>query len=214
MGIAWERRADRTRDYVAAMRRLWGDEVSAFNGEFARFANVRSFPKPVAGERLPVVVGGNTLPALRRVAEYGNGWFGLNLSPEATAEKLSQLGELMAAKNRSLRSWRSLLARPATNPPPTTSGNSMISESANWCCRRLGRGEAEMIKRLEEIAPLGRARSGRGITGCRWVDDRRPPPGLAPRLRLALQGRRLVSLQSNGLTTHLAGRVARRGLPK
>ena len=57
MGIAWARRADRTRDYVAAMRRLWGDEVSAFNGEFARFANVRSFPKPVAGERLPVVVG-------------------------------------------------------------------------------------------------------------------------------------------------------------
>ena len=29
----------------------------------------------------------------------------------------------------------------------------MISESANWCCRRLGaRGEAEMVKRLEDIA--------------------------------------------------------------
>jgi alkanesulfonate monooxygenase SsuD/methylene tetrahydromethanopterin reductase-like flavin-dependent oxidoreductase (luciferase family) len=153
MGIAWERRADRTRDYVAAMRRLWGDEVSAFSGEFARFANVRSFPKPVAGERLPVVVGGNTLPALRRVAEYGNGWFGLNLSPEQAAEKLNRLRELLAAKNRKLDELEIFIG-PASHQPAADDFRKFrdlgVSELVLPPFGR--RGEAEMIKRLEDIA--------------------------------------------------------------
>ncbi len=153
MGIAWERRADRTRDYVAAMRRLWGDEVSAFSGEFARFSNVRSFPKPVAGERLPVVVGGNTLPALRRVAEYGNGWFGLNLTPEQTAEKLNRLRELLAAKNRKLDELEIFIG-PASHQPTADDFRKFhdlgVSELVLPPFGR--RGEAEMIKRLEDIA--------------------------------------------------------------
>ena len=153
MGIAWERRADRTRDYVAAMRRLWGDEVSAFSGEFARFANVRSFPKPVAGERLPVVVGGNTLPALRRVAEYGNGWFGLNLTPELAAEKLNRLRELLAAKNRKLDELEIFIG-PASHQPTADDFRKFhdlgVSELVLPPFGR--RGEGEMIKRLEDIA--------------------------------------------------------------
>ena len=43
------------------------------------FENVRSFPKPVRGADLPVFFGGESGPALRRVAEYGNGWCGFNL---------------------------------------------------------------------------------------------------------------------------------------
>ncbi len=153
MGIPWERRADRTRDYVAAMRRLWGDEVSAFSGEFARFSNVRSFPKPVAGERLPVVVGGNTLPALRRVAEYGNGWFGLNLTPEQTAEKLNRLREFLAAKNRKLDELEIFIG-PASHQPTADDFRKFhdlgVSELVLPPFGR--RGEAEMIKRLEDIA--------------------------------------------------------------
>lgn len=153
MGIPWERRADRTRDYIAAMRRLWGDEVSAFSGEFARFANVRSFPKPVAGERLPVVVGGNTLPALRRAAEYGNGWFGLNLTPEQTAEKLNRLRELLEAKNRKLDELEIFIG-PASHQPTADDFRKFhdlgVSELVLPPFGR--RSEAEMVKRLEEIA--------------------------------------------------------------
>ncbi|MGO9059796.1 MAG: LLM class F420-dependent oxidoreductase [Candidatus Binataceae bacterium] len=153
MGISWARRSDRTRDYVAAMRRLWGDEVSAFNGEFARFANVRSFPKPVAGERLPVVVGGNTLPALRRVAEYGNGWFGLNLSPEETAEKLNQLRQLMAAKNRKLEELEIIIG-PASHKPAADDFRKFrdLGVSELVLPPFGSRSEAEMVRRLEDIA--------------------------------------------------------------
>ncbi len=81
----------------------WGEEVSEFKRRLcALLKNVRSFPKPVAGGKLPVVVGGNTMPALRRVAEYGDGWFGLNLSPEQTAERLGKLRGLLTAAGRKL----------------------------------------------------------------------------------------------------------------
>jgi probable F420-dependent oxidoreductase len=81
LGIPWERRAHRTREYIEAMRRLWGDSLSSYKGEFVNFENVRSFPKPVRGADLPVFFGGESGPALRRVAEYGNGWCGFNLDP-------------------------------------------------------------------------------------------------------------------------------------
>lgn len=37
IGVPWERRAQRTREYIEAMRKLWGDELSSYTGEFVRF---------------------------------------------------------------------------------------------------------------------------------------------------------------------------------
>jgi probable F420-dependent oxidoreductase len=79
LGIPFERRAARTPEYVAAMRTLWRDDVASFDGEFVRFDSVRVNPKPVADTRIPIVVGGNSDAALRRVVAWGDGWYGFNL---------------------------------------------------------------------------------------------------------------------------------------
>jgi probable F420-dependent oxidoreductase len=100
LGIPFERRADRTREYIAAMRRLWGEEKSSFHGEFVDFEGVRSFPKPASGDALPVIVGGESLPALRRVAEYGNGWYGFNLMPDGAAAKIASLEAMLRERGR------------------------------------------------------------------------------------------------------------------
>ena len=71
IGIPWERRAQRTRECIDAMRSLWGEDVSAYRGEFVKFEGVRSYPKPTRGAKVPIVFGGESGPALRRVAEYG-----------------------------------------------------------------------------------------------------------------------------------------------
>ncbi len=101
VGVPWERRAQRTREYIAAMRKLWGDEVSSYAGEFVHFDSVRSYPKPLRGANLPVFFGGESGPALRRVAEYGNGWYGLNLDSNETAARIRRLEELLKANGRS-----------------------------------------------------------------------------------------------------------------
>jgi probable F420-dependent oxidoreductase len=96
LGIPWERRAKRTREYVEAMRCLWGDE-HGYEGEFVKFASALSYPKPVKGNRLPILVGGQTGAALKRAAAYGTGWCGFNLTPAETAEAITEIRQLRAA---------------------------------------------------------------------------------------------------------------------
>jgi len=102
LGIPFERRAQRTREYIAVMRKLWGEETTSFHGEFVNFDAARSFPKPAQGAKIPIIFGGESTPALKRVAEYGTGWFGFNLTPEGTAAKVEQLKRFMRERGRAL----------------------------------------------------------------------------------------------------------------
>lgn len=115
IGIPWERRAQRTREYIEAMRKLWGDEVSAYHGEFVNFDGVRSYPKPISGGKLPIIFGGESGPALKRVAEYGNGWFGFNLTPPEAAGKIKKLEQFLKAAGRKLSDVE-LIVSPSGKP--------------------------------------------------------------------------------------------------
>ena len=79
LGVPFERRGARTTEYVDAMRTLWRDDIASFKGEFVAFDRIRVNPKPLHHNRIPVVLGGNGDAALRRVAAWGDGWYGFNL---------------------------------------------------------------------------------------------------------------------------------------
>ena len=100
LGIPFERRAQRTNEYIEAMRKLWSEEKSSYSGEFVSFKDARSFPKPAQGGKVPIIIGGESMPALRRVANYGSGWFGVNLNPAQAAEKIAILHALLDEKGR------------------------------------------------------------------------------------------------------------------
>jgi probable F420-dependent oxidoreductase len=100
IGIPWERRAARTRECIEAMRKLWGEPVSEYRGEFVTFSDVRSYPKPARGANVPIFFGGESAPALRRVAEYGTGWVGFNLTPDEAGAKIRRIEELLKANGR------------------------------------------------------------------------------------------------------------------
>jgi probable F420-dependent oxidoreductase len=102
LGIPFERRAQRTCEYIEVMRKLWGEERSSFSGEFVRFEGVRSFPKPSQGAKVPIIFGGESAPALRRVARLGDGWFGVKLNPEQAAAKIATLRKLMSEAGRDM----------------------------------------------------------------------------------------------------------------
>ena len=101
LGVPFERRAARTEEYVAAMRTLWRDDVASFDGEFTHFDSVRVNPKPVVGRRIPIVLGGNTDAALRRVVAWGDGWYGFNLDGvNEVAERIEFLNRVCAERGR------------------------------------------------------------------------------------------------------------------
>ena len=58
MGVPFERRGSRTREYVEVMRKLWTERRSSHQGEFVKLTNVLSYPKPVSDNGVPVWFGG------------------------------------------------------------------------------------------------------------------------------------------------------------
>jgi probable F420-dependent oxidoreductase len=101
LGIPFERRGVRADEYLAAIRTLWRDDPASFAGEFVSFSNIRVNPKPVNGGRIPIIVGGNSDAALRRVARTADGWYGFNLAgTNEVRERLERLGELCRAAGR------------------------------------------------------------------------------------------------------------------
>jgi hypothetical protein len=82
------------------MRCLWSEDKATYSGEFVKVESARSFPKPVSGAKVPVLFGGESDAALKRVASYGTGWFGLGLTPEEVGIKVKQLHQFARANNR------------------------------------------------------------------------------------------------------------------
>lgn len=118
LGIPYERRAARTADYVAAMRTLWRDEIASYAGEFVDFAAIRVNPKPMRDGRIPVLLGGNSDAALRRVARWGDGWYGFNLiDVDDVAAKLATLDKFCAEVGRERGNLR--LAVALRDPTPS-----------------------------------------------------------------------------------------------
>jgi probable F420-dependent oxidoreductase len=104
LGIPFARRGARTNEYVQAMRVLWREDVASFTGEFVAFSGVRVNPKPIHRRRIPIVIGGNSDAALRRVAQIGDGWYGFNLSGvDAVRDRLTLLRELCRDAGRDVK---------------------------------------------------------------------------------------------------------------
>jgi probable F420-dependent oxidoreductase len=114
LGVPYEGRAARTAEYVTAMRALWRDDVASFDGKFVKFDSIRVNPKPVRG-LIPIVVGGNSDPALRRVSAWADGWYGFNLDGVAAVrERIAKLERLCAESGRDRAELR--LAVALVNP--------------------------------------------------------------------------------------------------
>lgn len=102
LGVPFARRGARTAEYIAALRTLWSQDVATFGGEFVRFDAVRVYPKPVRGGRIPVVAGGNSDAALRRVAALADGWYGFNLTVTEAVERAGVLAAYCRERGRSV----------------------------------------------------------------------------------------------------------------
>ena len=94
LGTPFERRGARTRSYVGVMKALWCEDPSAYEDEFYTLPACRFAPKPVQKPHPPLVFGGESGPALRRVAALGQGWNAAMQSPEQMARLIGELDGL------------------------------------------------------------------------------------------------------------------------
>ena len=75
-GAAFDSRGRRADEQIEVMRALWDDQPNGvgFNGEFFEFDHAMCYPKPVAGSRLPIHMGGHSRAAARRAGRLGDGF--------------------------------------------------------------------------------------------------------------------------------------------
>jgi probable F420-dependent oxidoreductase len=153
LGIPFERRAQRTREYIDAMRGLWSDGVASYTGEFVKFEKAGSYPKPPQGAKVPVIFGGESNPALRRVAEYGDGWYGFNLDPAGAKERIAKLEQLLKQNGRKLSDVE-LIVSPYLKriAPDDLKRYRDLGVSEVVMLGSQDRGESEIDKYIEQLA--------------------------------------------------------------
>ncbi len=71
----YDERGAVTDEYLTAWRSLWDEPWPSLDGKYAKFDNVVFAPKPASTPRLPIWVGGESAPALRRTVKFGDGWY-------------------------------------------------------------------------------------------------------------------------------------------
>jgi probable F420-dependent oxidoreductase len=101
LGVPFENRGRRCREYLDAMTRLWTDEVSEYEGTFVRFSPLRFYPKPIQKPHPPICFGGESRPALARVADLGQGWFGFNIAAHEAGAQIRRLDAVLKERGRS-----------------------------------------------------------------------------------------------------------------
>jgi probable F420-dependent oxidoreductase len=79
VGMEFRNRGQRCDEYVEAMRALWNEGVSSYQGEHVAFQNVVSRPEPVSPKGVPILVGGHSPAAAKRAGRLGDGFFPLGV---------------------------------------------------------------------------------------------------------------------------------------
>jgi probable F420-dependent oxidoreductase len=75
LGVPFADRGARADEYIDAMTAAWSGEVVEFRGRFVDWHGWEMQPPPAQRPRIPIIVGGTTAPAIRRVVARGDGWY-------------------------------------------------------------------------------------------------------------------------------------------
>jgi alkanesulfonate monooxygenase SsuD/methylene tetrahydromethanopterin reductase-like flavin-dependent oxidoreductase (luciferase family) len=133
---------------------LWTEENPRFEGKYANFSNIFFQPRPVQ-KRVPIWVGGESGPALRRTAWLGDAWYPIGTNPKF---RLDTLKRFQGGIDRLYRR-----AKDADRDPKTiglayrvTQRGKAIPERADDGDRRLFSGDdAAIVGDLRALRDLG-----------------------------------------------------------
>jgi len=106
LGVDFTKRGKIMNEMISAMKTLWRDRASSFEGEYFRFKDAFCYPKPARPGGVPIFVGGESKPAMRRVAQLADGWLPYNLPVENAPAVIAELKAMTRDAGRDPKSLR------------------------------------------------------------------------------------------------------------
>jgi alkanesulfonate monooxygenase SsuD/methylene tetrahydromethanopterin reductase-like flavin-dependent oxidoreductase (luciferase family) len=103
-GVDPATRGRRMDEALAVLRPLLAGTEVTMRGAFFQLDQVRI--RPVPEPRVPIVIGGRSDAALRRVARHGDGWLGLWVSPGRYAAAVELIAKYAAEGGRPVTGWQ------------------------------------------------------------------------------------------------------------
>jgi probable F420-dependent oxidoreductase len=91
-----------TDEWMMACKELWSKDDPKFDGKYVKFSDVVFTPKPVQ-KSIPIWIGGESGPAMRRTAKYGDAWYPIGTNPQFPMDTLTRF-KAGVAKLRDLTS--------------------------------------------------------------------------------------------------------------
>ena len=89
-----------TDEYLEIFKAICAGGEVGYQGQTYAFAPVVSSPGSLQRPHPPILIGGLSDPALRRVAKLGDGWLAVTASPQKLAERLTVLKRMMDDRGR------------------------------------------------------------------------------------------------------------------
>jgi alkanesulfonate monooxygenase SsuD/methylene tetrahydromethanopterin reductase-like flavin-dependent oxidoreductase (luciferase family) len=103
-GIDPATRGHRMDEALSVLRPLMAGAEVSMSGDFFHLDQVRIRPAPAPP--VPIVIGGRSDAALRRVARHGDGWLGLWVSPERYADATARISQYAQDAGRATTGWQ------------------------------------------------------------------------------------------------------------
>jgi len=85
-----------TDEYLRIFKTLWTEDDPRFEGNYARFQNIKFLPKPVQKPHPPLWIGGESPAALRRVLALGDAWYPIGSNPEFPLDTLERYTQALS----------------------------------------------------------------------------------------------------------------------
>lgn len=89
LGYDFHDRGERLDEAIDLFRNVWHEDPASFHGKHTTFDDMRVLPQP--GHDIPIWIGGSSEPAYRRVAERGDGYQAVGLTPEQAAPVVERI---------------------------------------------------------------------------------------------------------------------------
>ena len=92
LGGPFAKRGAFSDEAIRIMKKCWSQERASYKGQFVSFDEIGCFPQP-ARKAIPILIGGHTPRALRRVVELGDGWHAAFASLPQVEDSLRHIQE-------------------------------------------------------------------------------------------------------------------------